>query len=84
MKPTKKDMAWIEITKDEALRYCPSCNFAGRLANELKPCNYPSHPSMNYRGVSDGMCALRPEDRLRMEQDYGVLKNGKIKSKGKA
>lgn len=71
-------MTWIKITQASAQRYCPACNFAGRLAQEKKPCNYHTHPSMDWRNVPDGMCALRIEDRQRIEQDYGVL-SGKIK-----
>ena len=72
-------MTWQTITQAENQKYCQACNFAGRLKYEQKPCNYHSHPSMNYRNAPCGMCALRPEDRKRMECDYGVLNNGKIK-----
>ena len=68
----------ISINEAEALMLCKKCNFAGRKKREKKPCNYHMHPSLNYRNIPSGMCALRLEDRDRMFDDYGKDRSGKL------
>lgn len=68
----------IFISQAKELRLCAKCNFAGRKAKEAKPCNYHSHPSLNYRNIPAGMCALRLDDRDRMFGDYGKDRSGKL------
>jgi hypothetical protein len=72
---------WIKIKQAEKRRLCRYCNFAGRLSKEKKPCNYHKGESLNFRNVPEiDLCALRPQDIARIEQDYGVV-NGKVKKK---
>ena len=73
---------FITIKKANILRLCHKCNFAGRRAKEMKPCNYHSYgKSMNYRNVPSGMCALRPEDIKRMLSDYGSDREDRLSVK---
>ena len=71
----------IFIKNAEALRLCKKCNFAGRLKKQEKPCNYHAYPSLNYRNIPDGMCALRLVDRDRMFRDYGKDRKGRLEVK---
>lgn len=68
----------IFIKEAHKIKLCIKCNFAGRKKKEKKPCNYHSHPSLNYRNIPDGMCALRIEDRDRMFGDYGIDRHGRL------
>lgn len=73
---------WITIKAAGNLRLCRKCNFAGRRAKEIKPCNYHSYgKSMNYRNVPAGMCALGSEDIKRMQRDYGFDREGRLSVK---
>jgi len=71
----------ITISDANNLRLCVKCNFAGRKNKEQKPCNYHAHPSLNYRNIPSGMCALRLEDRDRMFSDYGKDRKGRLEIK---
>lgn len=68
----------ITIEKADGLRLCVKCGFAGRLKKQEKPCNYHTYPSLNYRNIPAGMCALRPDDRCRMFKDYGKDRRGRL------
>ncbi len=69
----------IFIAEANKLKLCTKCNFAGRRKKEAKPCNYHTYPSLNYRNIPAGMCALRQDDRDRMFLDYGKDRQGKLK-----
>lgn len=71
-------MMLIFIAEANKLRLCVKCNFVGRRKKEQKPCNYHTWPSLNYRNIQAGMCALRLEDRERMFNDYGKDRNGRL------
>lgn len=68
----------IFIKKAYELKLCIKCNFAGRKKNQVKPCDYHTHPSLDYRDIPDGMCALRANDRDRMFKDYGKDRQGRL------
>lgn len=71
----------ISINDAYKLNLCKRCNFAGRKKRQEKPCDYHTHPSLNYRKIPPGMCALISEDRDRMFSDYGKDRGGRLMTK---
>lgn len=68
------------MTIQEAVRInlCYTCNFAGRLEKEKKPCNYHNLPGLNYLNIPDGMCALTDEEVEQRRREYDTDATGRF------